>query len=297
MMNCRDLIARLDDLNASRLRPSERLEAEKHLAACGECRDLQALIAAGRDEREIEAPPGLLDDVMARTSGDTCRSAHRLLCDHVDGALDPVDDELLRLHLNDCAGCAGTALALARLTADLPALAVLQPDDRFVIEVLARTTRRERFAIGWAARLVAAGQRLASGWQSLMQRPRFAFEGAYLGVIFLVLLFGIPTSPLAGVPQQALGLVRGNPVAGLREVGEEVAPTIRITVRPRWKEKGAELAGAARDLASDVARRSSGRLDEWKSDLGTLWDRLTSEETSSETNGTADGADRREGEE
>ena len=296
-MNCRDLIARLDDLIASRLRPSERLEAEEHLLACGECRDLQALIAAGRNEREIEAPPGLLDDVLARTSGNTCRSAHRLLCDHVDGALGPVDDELVRLHLDGCAGCAGMALTLARLTADLPALADLQPDDRFVIDVLARTTRRERFAIGGAARLAAAGRRLAAGWQSLMQRPRFAFEGAYLGVIILVLLFGIPTSPLAGVPQRALDLVRVNPIDELREAGEAAAPTIRITVRSRWKEKRTELAGAARDLASGVALRSSGRLEEWKSDLGTLWDRVTSEETSSETNGTADGADRREGKE
>lgn len=288
-MDCRDLIARLDDLIAGQLRPSERREAEEHLAACSECRDVETLIAAGADERGIEPPPGLLEGVLSRTSGDTCRSAHRLLCDHVDGTLESVDDELLRLHMNDCAGCAGLALALARMTTDLPVLAELQPDERLLADVLARTTRRVKFTIGWAARLM-------EGWQRLVQRPRLAFEGGYLGLIIMVLLFGIPTSPLAGVPQRALGLVRSNPVAGLRDAGEEVAPRIRITVRPQWKEKGAELAGATREIADDVARRSSSKIDEWKTDLGTLWERLTSEETSSETNGTADGADRIEGE-
>jgi len=295
-MNCRELIARLDEFIAGRLRSSDRREAEEHLAVCGECRDLHALIAAGKGGPEVEPPPGLLGEVLARTSGDTCRSAHRLLCDHVDGAIESVDDELLRLHMNDCAGCAGLALALARMTADLPALAELQPDEQFIADVLARTTRRERATIGWASRLAAFTQRLAAGWQNLVRRPRFAFEGAYLGAIILVLLFGIPTSPLAGVPQRALDLVRVNPIDELREAGEEAAPRIRITVRPHWKEKGVELAGATREAVDDVARRSSSKIDEWKTDLGTLWQRLASEETSNETNGTADGADRNEGE-
>jgi anti-sigma factor RsiW len=289
-MDCRGLIAQLEDLMAGKLRPSERRAVEAHLAACAECRDVEMLIAAGAAERGRDVPPGFLEGVLARTSGGTCRSAHRLLCDHVDGTLEAVDDELLRLHLNDCPQCAGLALALARMTTEMPALAELQPGSRFVDDVLVRTTRREIFAIGWAARL-------AEGWQRLMQRPRFAFEGAYLGLIIMVLLFGIPTSPLAGVPQRALDLVRSNPVAGLRDAGEEVVPRIRITVRPQWQEKGDELAGATREFAGDVARRSSSRLDEWKTDLGTLWERLTSGETSNETNGTADGADRIEGEE
>ncbi len=289
-MDCQGLIAQLEDLMAGKLRPSERRAAEEHLAACAECRDVEMLIATGAAERRRDVPPGFLEGVMARTSGGTCRSAHQLLCDHVDGELEAVDDELLRLHLNDCPQCAGLALALARMRADMPDLGELQPGGRFVDDVLARTTRREIFAIGWVARL-------AEGWQRLMQRPRFAFEGAYLGLIIMVLLFGIPTSPLAGVPQRALDLVRSNPVAGLRDAGEEVVPRIRITVRAQWKEKGADLAGATRAFASDIARRSSTNLTELKTEIGTLWERLTSEETSNETNGTADRADRIEGEE
>jgi len=288
-MDCRTFIERLDDLISGTLRPSERRAAEAHRAACAECRDLGNLLAASPGEGGAAAPPGFLGGVLERTSGGSCRSAHRRLCDHVDGVLDAVDDELLRPHLNDCPECAGLALSLVRMKIDLPALAELQPDGRFLADVLARTTARERFTPGWAARL-------AEGWQRLLQRPRFAFEGAYLGSIILVMLFGSPTSPLAGVPQRALDLVRSNPVAGLRTAGEEVAPWIHITVPPQWKEKGAELAGRTRELADDVARRSSGRLEELEQDLGTLWERLTSERATNDTNGTATGADRVEGE-
>lgn len=288
-MNCRDLIARLEDYVAGRLRPSERREAKAHLAVCGECREVETLIAAAATGQGLEAPPGLLADVLSRTSGGTCDSAHGLLCDHVDGTIDTVDDELLRLHLNDCHGCAGLALALTQMTSDMPAVAELRPDEGFVADVLARTSRRESLVAGWSVRL-------KEGWQRMMQRPRFAFEGAYLGLIIMVLLFGIPSSPLAGVPQQALGLVRSNPVAGLREAGEKVAPRIRITLKPQWEDKGAELAGATREIADDIARRSRSRFEQWKTELGTLWERLTSEETKDETNGTADGADPIEGE-
>lgn len=246
------------------------------------------MLAAGPGERGAAAPPGLLRDVLERTSGSTCHGARGRLCDHVDGVLGPLDEELLRLHLNDCPECTGLALTLVRLQADLPALAELRPDEHFLAEVLGRTTPHERRAAGWAARL-------ADGWQRLVQRPRFAFEGAYLGSIFLVMLFGIPTSPLAGVPLRALDLVRANPVAELRAAGKDVAPRIPTTVPPEWKAKGAELAGATRGLAGDLVRRSSGRLDELVQDLGTLWDRLASLRATNDTNGTATGADRVEG--
>jgi len=287
-MDCRTFIERLDEFLAGTLWPSERRDFEAHRATCAGCRDLEALFAAGPGEGGAAAPPGLLRDVLERTSGSACRGARGLVCDHVDGALAPVDDELLRLHLNDCPECAGLARALLLMKADLPGLAERRPDDRFLADVLARTAPRGRVAPPLAARLTEA-------WRRLVQRPRFAFEGAYLGSIFLLLLFGIPASPLAGVPQRALELARVNPVAGLRAVGEDVAPRLQTAVPPGWREKGAELAGATRRLAGEAVRRSTDRLDELAQDLGTLWGRLASLGATNDTNGAAAGADRVEG--
>jgi hypothetical protein len=210
------------------------------------------------------------------------------VCDHVDGALPAVDDELLRLHLDACPECAGLARALLRLQADLPMLAERLPDDRFLADVLARTTLR-----GWAAPRRAA--RLAEGWRRLVQRPRFAFEGAYLGSIFLLMLFGIPASPLAGVPQRALDLARVNPVAELRAVGDDVAPRIQAAVPSEWRDKGEKLAGATRGLAGELVRGSRDRLDGLVQELGTLRDRLASLGGTNDANGAAAGADRVEG--
>jgi hypothetical protein len=112
----------------------------------------------------------------------------------------------------------------------------------------------------------------------------------------MVLLFGIPDAPLAGTPRRALDLVRANPLAGLREAGEAAAPRVRITVRPRWEEKKQDLAAAASAVAGRVARRSSGALDEWKTELGTLWERLASERATNDNGATAAEADRAGGE-
>lgn len=283
-MDCHTFMELLDELLAGTLGPSERRDFEAHRASCAGCRDLEALLAAGPDGG-AEVPPGLLRDVLERTSGSACHGARSRVCDHVDGLLVPVDDELLRLHLNHCAECAGLARVLFRLKADLPGLVESRPDDRFLAEVLARTTRRAAAAPRWSARL-------ADEWRRLVQRPRFAFEGAYLGSIFLVMLFGVPASPLAGVPRRALDLARVNPVAELRAVGEDVAPRIPAVVPPGWREKSEAAAMATRRMAGEVARQSKGRLDVLVQELGTLRDRLASLGAKNDANGSAANADR-----
>ncbi len=283
-MTCNELTERFDEFIEERLRPAESRDVEFHLKSCIACRETLELLA-GSEEGSHPAPPaGLLSTVLNRTSGKACGRARVLLCDHVDGGLGQVDDELMRLHLHGCADCAALETVLSRMAVDLPALAELRPDERFVLEVLARTVPRRRRV----ARRLAD---LATGWRALVQRPRFAWEGAYLGMVFLVLLFAVPTSPLAGVPQRALVLMRSNPVAILGRQSAELAPRYRVTVRTTWNDTAAQAAAATRDFAEGVAEGSSGTLEAIRIGFGTIWERLTSQDTTSDHDRSADEAD------
>ena len=102
----------------------------------------------------------------------------------------------------------------------------------FTAAVLRRTTG--------SARERPSG-RIWSFWESLLQRPRVAWEGAYVGAFLVLLLFGTPLSPLRDVPSQALELARTNP---MRVVEASVAPLPAVGARiaeygdRAWKATG-----------------------------------------------------------
>jgi predicted anti-sigma-YlaC factor YlaD len=295
-MDCRTFIDRLDALLEDRLTTGERRAAEEHLRECQRCRELKMTIGPDAGEKGIEVPMDLTEAILSRTSGPTCASARRRLCDHVDRSLDPIDDELVLGHLRGCGECAGLSHALAGLTAGLPGLAELEPDARFVEDVLARTRPLGPPSLGWI-------ERLAEDWRRLTHRPRIAWEGAYVGMIFLVLIFGIPDSPLAGIPQKVLSLARTDPVATLRKPAEEMAPRMMASARSTWRATRGRVEGASKELAADVTRRSSTlaqrsstALDTVRKKLGTVWDRLTSERETNDTNRSAQEAGQTDGE-
>jgi len=269
---CRTFVDRLDDLLEGRLDEAERHAMEAHLSACSGCRELRRL-AAG-DGGAMAPPPDLLAGVLARTTGPTCASARGRLCDHADRLLDPVDDRVLRLHLDGCADCSRLAAALARLAADLPRLAETDPGAGFTVSVLSRTSRREPLA----ARLAAA---VAAGWGRLARRPRIAFEGAFAGSVLLMLLFGAPNAPFADVPGRALDVAR----TVQRSVPPDAAARVRGGVGSRWEETKAGVRGAAGDLETGVKQTSTAAWSGLKQKLGTAWDRLASRRTTSEPEG------------
>ena len=279
---CRTCIDRLDDLLEGRLDDASRRETEEHLLSCRDCRDLRDL--SGGEGAPIAAPADLLGAVLARTSGPACGSARVRLCDHADRLLAPVDDDLVRMHLEGCVECGGLAAALVRLSTDLPPLAEMEPGPRFVADVLARTSRRETLPARLAARFLDACRRLA-------QRPRIAWEGAYAGAIALLILFGTPNAPFAGVPGKALDLVRTvQEAVPAAAIGDEV-PRIRTVVRSHWEETKTGMKGRTRILATEVQRCSSRTWDRFMQELGTVWDRIASQEATKDTNGTVDAQD------
>jgi anti-sigma factor RsiW len=272
---CKTIIERLDDLLEGRLSPADRRTAEEHLRACAGCRDLASLVAEAGVP--VAPPANLLGAVLARTSGPTCGSARARLCDHVDRLLGPTDDEIVRMHLDGCDECGRLVAAVARLATHLPSLAELEPDARFVRDVLARTSLRAAPTAVWKTRL-------AAGWRRLAHRPRIAWEGAYAGSILVLLLFGAPNAPFADVPGKALVLVRTVQASLPADAAAVEAPRIRMAVRSRWTGTRARIKDATRELTTTVERRSKRAWDGLKKELGTVWDRIASERTTNDTN-------------
>ncbi len=194
-MDCQQFERMLDELLDGTAAPAGRREAEEHLSSCERCRELDALV---RDAGLAlpDAPAELTRDVLERTSGSPCTQAHTLLCEQVDGTLHGVDAELLELHRNHCSDCAHLGTALIHLQEDLPALALADPGPKFVEQVMAATLPLDR-------RLARLGRRIRQGWERLTQRPRFAWEGGYVGALLLFLIFGMPASPFSAVPGEA----------------------------------------------------------------------------------------------
>ena len=274
-VTCRTFIERLDDLTEGRLSPADRRAAEEHLRSCPGCRELERVAAEAGDS--VAPPADLLGAVLAITSGPTCGSARARLDDHVDHLLEPTDEEMVRMHLEGCDECDRLAAVLARVAADLPSLAELEPDARFVPGVLARTSGRAMPAAVWTARL-------AAGWRRLAHRPRIAWEGAYAGSILMLLLFGAPNAPFADVPGRALGLVRTVQARLPADAAVVEAPRIRRAVRSGWDGTKARVQDATRELTNTARRRSKVAWDGLKKEVGTVWDRIASQQTKHETN-------------
>jgi anti-sigma factor RsiW len=290
-VDCRGFEDRLDALLDGSASRDERREADEHLASCPRCRELESLVRGGPGLSDSTAPADLTSGVLARTGASPCRRSHDLLAEHVDGGLDPVDDELMRLHLERCEPCSALARAAARLGDDLPTLAEEDPDPRFVADVLAATSRRPRRELGLAARLMAA-------WERVVLRPRFALEGAYVGAMVILLLFGAPFSPLRDVPSRALEAVRadsGSPTlppgvvefgAQVRGRGERAWEATRRTIRGSYDgisagigERVEKAGGVARNLRREGTEIGKAVLD---GDLDVLLETIGSEDAPSE---------------
>jgi hypothetical protein len=210
--DCRDWLAHLDAYLDGGLAPERRRAAERHLAACPACQELvvqartnRAQLASGPDDARLTAA------VLERTSGSACRRAEQLLPDRTAGGLTRSDATLLEAHLEHCATCRRLAATLAWLEPLLPELGVVEPDVGFTATVLARTSGRAHRTARIDAALQRTAARIGDGWQRLWQRPRIAFEGAYVAVLLVVGLCALPVSPLRDAPPRALAMVQAGP--------------------------------------------------------------------------------------
>jgi len=194
-MDCREIHDRIRNGLAAAASPGERRALEDHLAQCARCRDL---IEPELATVVTEAPPGLLEDVLRQTSGPVCAVAEERLCQDLDGELDGLDAELVNAHADACRDCGLLRAVLSELAGDLESLRELMPDGRFVDDVLGVTT--DDAALPFAARVRKI-------WNRLVQRPRFAWEAAYVGAMLFWLVLGAPADPLTGAPERIRGVL------------------------------------------------------------------------------------------
>jgi len=132
----------------------------------------------------------LIRAILRRTIGSACSRARPHLAVPAGAPRDPILAALLASHVEHCADCARIAETAAHLDALLPSLRAEEPDAGFEEQVRAATVH--------AAPRGRARARL--DWRSVVLRPRFALEAAYVATLLLWLAKPI-VAPLVASPR------------------------------------------------------------------------------------------------
>jgi predicted anti-sigma-YlaC factor YlaD len=225
-----------------------------HPAVCVSCRVWAGRFAAGAAIWREQDGAAWTASVMARTAGPACERARLLLASVVDDELAPVDRLLVGGHLARCADCRAFASVWDSVASALPSLAVLEPDASFVGDVLERTSRRPTWR-RWADDVRAA-------WLRVVERPRFAWEVAYVCTLCWLLVFGNPiaafdwtTARVGAVAKEAV--IRSGQIPEIRTISE-----IRKAV-PAWPERK-DVVRAAERLVGDPATVKTAAQSVWQ---------------------------------
>jgi hypothetical protein len=300
-MNCTDFQELLFEWLEGRLDAAEIDRMQAHAASCLRCRELEELAIGDAGLPSVEPPDDMVASILAETSGGACDRALSLVCERLDDsalAMDP----LLEMHLSSCSECATVSAALERLHFELPAMAEMTPDANFVDSVLAVTvgaavpaasdtpagaaaatgipSRAAAVADAWGSdrppfdwsdwvqRLPLAA-RVSDFLERLSQRPRLAFEGAFVGTLAFVLVLGMPAAGVAELPSRLLAEVRQERVQVQNAVAENLSRATEAG-REAWtasKGRLEERFGEYLDFGastSEVESRIKGFLGRWQ---------------------------------
>jgi predicted anti-sigma-YlaC factor YlaD len=180
MMSCGQIQELLDDFISKKLDDRLKAQVQSHLDVCPDCKGLVSILSDDLPSFDAAAPAHLAASVLERTSGSACGAAIERLPDFVDRELHGVESDLVSLHLHDCSDCRAIECAIRQLAVDLPTLAQADLGPQFTRQVLAATSES-----------VSKLESLAAVWRRIVQRQRFAFEAAYVGIVVLVLIVGL----------------------------------------------------------------------------------------------------------
>jgi anti-sigma factor RsiW len=249
----------LDDWLRGRLSADAARRVEAHLGECQRCRRLEAIVrgAATQVESPGEADNGeagdddVLDRVLSRTSGSSCRRAEALLPALVDDELDAASRAIVSSHVEYCANCARLAAALQEAREVLPALAEVEPPLGFTARVLAHTSHAPRRSA------------VAQWWLRVLARPRASVELAYVGAVLIVVLVGNPVIAFRGAEEHARRLVGSVPMD--RIAGELPAKQAAVGFV-------ASAFGAVMDEVGAIGQELSNRWLQAKAIIDSAWD-------------------------
>jgi len=240
-MDCRRFEENLERLLTGELAAEEADRAAAHYATCARCARLLDIVR-GDHVHDVPNDESFVAALLRKTAGSSCARATANLCAWVDGELDATEADLVQLHVAHCADCAEVTAALHAMAADLAGMAEIDPGPAFTRDAVDRA-RAALHRPAWAARW-------REEWQKLLLRPRASMELATAGCLLLVLLCGLPFSPMRQMPRQALQVAQINPVAAVVASATRLEPAWRDYGLPVWEHSGAPLAdhvGAAVD--------------------------------------------------
>lgn len=226
-----------------------------HHEACADCREWLASFQRGLEQAAGDAAfaPALLE----RLGHDPCTRARHASAAGLDEPVTNVEQRLVAAHLTTCPECRLVIEAMPVALAALPALADLDPGPGFTAHVLAATSRRPlpgRALDRWRHR-----------WDRLVDRPRFAIEGAYALSLCLLLVTGNPLSAVEWTAARVEPLVERAAVpaayfdAGVQALRQRAV--VSAQPAPAGRTPAADLATWARQLwARALAAMADGLL-------------------------------------
>lgn len=200
-MNCHEFEAHMERLLDEQLDYAKREDCLEHALTCATCGELLAAVGGAASGSEVSSIPLFVENVLERTIGSACGQAKERLPDFVDRKLTAADRELVDLHLASCTECRELATTLDWLRRELPSLAEAPVDERFTRQVLAATLPPHARVKRW----------WRGHWGAWVRRPRFAMEAAYVGFLFVMLVMGAFSTPVAALPQKGLELMQTDP--------------------------------------------------------------------------------------
>jgi len=279
---------------------SVKRRMDEHAADCSRCRELALLVtgderdSAGevpaREAQAVAPPIDLIDGVLARTSGGSCERVGWLLSERIDIAAGDgaTENDLLLMHLGTCPECAALGRALERLGQELPGLAELQPDAAFVADVMAATVGAVQpvatVNAAWPQPAIRVPQPLAAWWaavaafgERLANRPRLAFEGAFVATVMLFLIAGLPSTSMAELPARTFGQI-GQSRAGIENVALTKLGELADLGRSTWSAAAERITASlpTNESTSVESRRFGDRLRSWVTAGVELVDKLFS---------------------
>jgi hypothetical protein len=195
-MKCSRFARILADYQQQTLLPEEQVDADAHLEGCPSCRKLLGIARGEADVLPEAGREDLIRSILSRTSGTRCPRVGASMWDYIGDGLGTDDSQLIALHLDHCGSCREMAEACAEIRGILPAMAEIEPDGSFTRDVLRVTSQSvisESLSVGNPASGFVGRLRIL--WDSLVRRPHFSFEAAYVGTLCLLLLFG-PSLPM-----------------------------------------------------------------------------------------------------
>ncbi len=233
MMTCRTWRDSLPDYLAESLSPEEVRAFEQHAASCEGCR---RLLRAVRDGEPLPQTPDLTQEVLARTSGPSCRAVERWLTSQEERD-DATYRAAVRAHLASCARCRALEEVLSWVTPLLPTMAEVPPGPRFVPAVVRATS-------GAPSR--PHRRRRHRPWK-LVPAPLFQWQVAYVGAVLLVV---IGTSPLSLTHRADLLTVPLRP----QPTVPRAAAALCATVQSLMKDSESTLSSIVEEMATTRAK-------------------------------------------